>query len=282
MENIYFVNLDAKHIHVPNSRWYEIGNYLENGKAYVGVTSVLGVKAKTGLLNWQIQIAKSGVDPKEIGKQAMAEGSVVHNACESLMLGNELTYSEEEYDFYGSWLPICRFKEAYHELEIKPVLIEQVVFSNRMEVAGTLDQLSFIKPKGLKNHSLALIDLKRGSSAYVDYQWQLAAYKECLLEMVSNPEKDSEKLVAYLMKEMSLGIEDLIEAITNVKCYLLLLNTPTKKGWRLTEVTDTSEKLKGFEACNNLFKIENPNLNYVRETYPIELNLGIESKELEL
>jgi len=279
MKNLYFVNVEAKHIHLPNSRWYEIGDYEKSGMAYPGATTILGVKNKAQLTNWQVQLAKSGVDPKEVGQRNMDEGSLVHNAAELLMKGEELTYSEE-YDFYGTWLPLCRFAEAYHELKIDPILIEQMIWSNRMEAAGTLDLLSFITPKDRKTPQLALIDLKRSANAYVDYQWQIAAYKEMLLEMVSKPDQYSKGVVTFLCQKMSVDIEELIEMIKNLRCYLLLLNTPTKKGWRLTEVNNIENKLAGFEACNALFKIENPNLAYVRELYPIELTLNLGKDEI--
>ena len=272
MENKFFVNLEAKQIHVPNSRWYEIGNYDKTKLAYPSATTVLSVKNKQGLSNWQIQIAKSGLDPKEISMRMMDEGSCVHNAAELLMNGNSIVY-DENYDFYGEWLPICRFVDAYSELQIKPILIEQMIWSNRMKSAGTLDLFCTLMPKGLKNPVFALIDLKRSASAYIDYQWQISAYKEMLTEMIKKPDSYSKRLIEFLTESTKINKEDLIKYIENIKCYLLLLNTPTKKGWRLTEVTETEEKLKGFEACNSLFRIENPNLEYIREIYPTELKL---------
>ena len=274
MKNLYFVDLNAKHIHVPNSRWYEIGDFTKTGIAYPGVTSVLGVRNKTGLTNWQIQVAKSGVDPKELGRQAMDEGSVVHNAAEQLMNGEQLTFSDE-YDFNGEWRPICRFVEAYTELQIQPILIEQVVWSNRMEVAGTLDQLSMITMKGLKNPILALMDLKRSSSVYIDHQWQIATYKECLVEMIEKPDSYSKRLVEFMCERMIKTKDELLSLIKDTRCFILLLNTSTKKGWRLTEIENLPYKLQGFEACNALFKIEHPNLEYVRELFPTELKLEL-------
>jgi len=274
MKNLYFVDLDAKHIHVPNSRWYEIGDYKKTGIAYTGATSILQVKSKQGLMNWQIQVAKSGIDPKELGQRYMDEGSKVHDAAEKLMNGIRLEYSDE-YDFYGEWLPICRFVDAYRELQIKPILIEQVIWSNRMKVAGTLDELAWITLKGLKTPILALIDLKRSASAYTDYQWQIATYRECLIEMIEKPDSISERLISYLCDTMKLKQTELLDAVKDVRCFLLLLNTPTKKGWRLTEVENLETKLAGFEACNTLFRIEYPNLEYVRELYPTELTLNL-------
>jgi len=270
----FFVNLNTKQIHVPNSRWYEIGDYTKTKIAYPGVTSILQVKAKQGLMNWQIQITKLGIDPKELGRKMMDEGSKVHNAAEKLTNGETLTYSDE-YDFYGEWLPICRFKSAFEELEIKPILIEQTVWSNRMKCAGTLDQLSFITLKGLKNPVLALIDLKRSANAYIDYQWQISAYKECLVEMIEKQDSMSKFLVSYLCDKMKMRSNEILDELKKTRCFLLLLNTPTKKGWRLAEVENIETKLAGFEACNTLFKVEYPNLEYIRELYPTELTLNL-------
>jgi len=269
----FFVDLNAKKIHVPNSRWYEIGDYEKTGIAYPSVTTILQIKSKQGLENWKTQVAKAGIDPKELGQKMMDEGSAVHNAAEMLMSGQKISYSED-YDFWGEWLPICRFVDAYKELDIKPILIEQTIWSNRMGCAGTLDLFCTIQPKELKNPVFALIDLKRSAAAYTDYLWQISAYKDMLVEMVEKPDNYSKRLVSYLNGQIGAN-DSILEKIKSTSCFLLLLNVQTKKGWRLTEVTDTEEKLKGFEACNTLFRIEYPNLKYMREIYPTELTLNI-------
>lgn len=270
----FFIQLEAKRIHVPNSRWYEIGDYNKTKLAYPSVTSVLQVKSKQGLENWKTQIAKSGIDPKELGQKMMDEGSAVHDAAEQLMSGSKIEYSDQ-YDFWGEWLPICRFVEAYHELKINPILIEQTIWSNRMQVAGTLDLFCTLTlPKATKS-CFAIVDLKRSASAYTDYQWQISAYKDMLLEMISKPDTYSKRLLTYLKDKMEVTEDGLIQNIVDTKPAILLLNVATKKGWRLTEIEYYKEKLKGFEACNTLFRIEHPNLDYMRETYPTELSLNL-------
>lgn len=274
MKNNFFVNLEAKRIQVPSQRWYEIGDYEKTGIAYPSVTTILKVKAQEGLMNWQVQLAKSGVDPREVGKENMDEGSTVHNAAESLMNGEKLVYSEE-YDFWGEWIPICRFIEAYKELEIKPIIIEQTIWSNSRKYAGTLDLFATIKLKDLKKPVLALIDLKRSAGAYVDYQWQISSYKEALLEMAEKPDSYSKRLNSYLCEKFEIKQEDLPALINSTRCFLLLLNVPTKKGWRLTEVDNLGAKMVSFNACNGLFQSMYPDLKYVRELYPTELTLNL-------
>jgi hypothetical protein len=144
-----------------------------------------------------------------------------------------------------------------------------------MKCAGTLDQLSFITLKDSKTPALALIDLKRSASAYTDYQWQLAAYRDCLIEMIEKPDTYSKRLSNYLCDAIKVTTGELLAMLKKVKCYLLLLNVATKKGWRLTEIDDLEIKLAGFEACNTLFRVEYPNLKYVKELYPTELTLNL-------
>jgi len=255
----YFIDLGAKLIRIPNSRWYETPD-----GTFPSATTVLGAKAKQGLTSWQTQIALQGIDPKKESRRAMDEGSKVHAGCEAIMKGETLYFfdevsEKENYDLHNEWLPICRFKEAFIKHEIKPILIEQTIWSAQHEFAGTLDLLCTLKPDPkTTKRCLGVIDLKRSAAAFVEYHWQVAAYYKALVEMAqTNPN----------FKEKMEGVEDM-------RAFLLLLNVATKKGWRLTEVDNIDQKFGFFQACNTLFRGENPNIQAVQEMYPLELNLS--------
>lgn len=262
----YFIDLETKRITLPNSRWYETQDGI-----FPSVTTILSAKAKQGLTSWQINLASQGVNVKEAGITAMDEGSKVHNACERIMRGETLKFYNEEtntenYKLFEEWLPINRFLDAYKELEIQPILIEQTIYSKTYGYAGTLDLLCTLKPDKKKDERvLAIVDLKRSSGAYTDYHLQLASYQNALLELI-------------------LGNKDLHELINtkagtnSLKAYLLLLNVDTKKGWRLTEVDNIDSKFKTFIACKTIWESENPNIEYCQKQYPLELKIESEVK----
>ena len=121
--------------------------------------------------------------------------------------------------------------------------------------------------------NINIVDKAIDANLFSAYIILTSSSKGHLIEMIEKPDEISKKLISYLLEVTGFTKDQLLSVVKNVNCFLLLLNTPTKKGWRLTEVTETEEKLRGFEACNTLFKIENPNLDYVRELYPTELEL---------
>jgi hypothetical protein len=266
----YFVDLEGERIVLPDSRWYrsEFGTF-------PGVTSVLQMKAKPGLSNWQIMVAMNGIDPKSIGREAMDEGSAVHDACEKLMKGNELSFfnaeGNEQFKFWEEWMPICRFKEAYDKLAIKPLLIEQTIINADVGYAGTLDLLCGIQPDPKKKERvLAVIDLKRAKSATPEYLWQVATYIKAVQWLYKNVDSFNKALV-------EMGITQ--EAIDNLKGYLLLLNVESKSGWRLTEVQDIDRCFDNFKACLHLFKDEKQNFEYAEQMYPTKISLKGETED---
>ena len=261
----YFVDLDAKRITLPNSRWYRT----EAG-TFPSATSVLSVKAKVGLTNWQITLASHGVDPKGASRDAMDEGSAVHDACERLMKGEELSFYDvsgaENYKLHEEWLPITRFIDAHDKLAIKPILIEQTIYNAGLGYAGTLDLLCGIQPDPkVKKRALAVIDLKRAKASSPEYLWQVASYVRAVQWMYTHLEAFRDNLLEQ-------GItQDMIDGL---KGYLLLLNVDSKAGWRLTEVENIERSYGNFEACYHLFKDACPSFEFAEEQYPLTLSLG--------
>lgn len=266
--NTYFIDLQSKRITLPNSRWYET----KDG-CFPSVTTILTAKAKQGLTSWQINLASAGVNVKEAGIKAMDEGSKVHDACERIMKGETISFYNDElqtenYKLFEEWLPITRFVDAYRELEIQPILIEQTIYSQEYGYAGTLDLLCTLKPDKNKNERVvAIVDLKRSSGVYTDYHLQLASYQKAFIEMINNDE-DNNGLRDVVFNKVS-PITD----ISTMKAYILLLNVDTKKGWRLTEIDNIDNKFSTFLACKTIWDSENPNIEYCLKQYPLELTL---------
>jgi len=72
-------------------------------------------------------------------------------------------------------------EEKIKELELEPVRIEQVVFSETHQYAGTFDLLANIKWQGRKQ--LALIDFKSGKAIYSEAFMQVASLASAYAEM---------------------------------------------------------------------------------------------------
>lgn len=265
MSEKYFIDVGAKLIKVPDQRFYQTPYGV-----FPSATTVLSSKAKDGLTSWQINLAKQGIDPKEMSRQAMDRGSKVHDACERWMKGETLEFfnletGEENFDLYSEWVPILRFIDFFNAHQVEPILIEQNIFSATYAYAGTLDLLCYMlpDPKKQTDKVLALIDLKISSSAYPEYHWQLAAYQRAFIEMQSAKDEFS----ANFIKRLG-GV------LTPELVGILLLNVDTAKGWRLTKVEDLDDKFKNFIACHTLWSATHKSFDYWRAMYPTTLKRG--------
>lgn len=145
---------------------YEIG-----GVWYPRVTRIVDMKAKPALLKFY---AKMGYDRAQlISKQSAREGTMVHTAVESLLLGKSPVIS-------GKMAPsIEAFLEFISKKKIKVLdenHIERLVHHNEHRYAGTLDVLAQIGGK------FGILDIKTSEGIYRDYNLQTAAYMGALVD----------------------------------------------------------------------------------------------------
>lgn len=263
----YFLDLNTKVITLPDSRWYETpeGNF-------ASVTTKLGAHSKPGLASWQITMAELGADVKKLGTINMDEGSEVHKLTELYDKREKVCFYDDigipKYDFWKVWKPFLNYVEAKKEFKIEPIFIEQTIWSSKFRFAGTLDRLAWVTLPNTKNKRLAIIDLKRSSSVSIDYQWQIAAYSYALNEMYYENNHESLKDFKAFIKN-ALGETEL----KSLSEFILLLNTDSKKGYRLTQITDIEQKLKMYLHCNALWDGENPNFEMSKKIYPTEVQL---------
>lgn len=267
----YFLDLGAKRITLPDSRYYDTPDGV-----FASSTTILTAKAKNGLINWQLALAAKGVDVKDVSEANMDSGTKVHDASERIMRGEIIKFyneetGEEQYDLFGEWIPICRFVKAYKELEIKPILLETTIWSKEHKFAGTMDLFCSLRPdKKKKERVFALVDLKRSSASSPEYHFQLASYYYALHERI----KETKDMREYILKQAPE-----FAANPDFNTYLLLLNVSTEKGWRLTEVDNVQEKFRVFNACQVLWNYEHPSFDAVKAMYPTEIGLGGEEDE---
>jgi hypothetical protein len=74
-------------------------------------------------------------------------------------------------------IAVQAFKAWALEVQLKPILIERIVYSKQHRYAGTLDLLARV------NGVLTMIDFKTGKAVYAEAHLQAAAYGAALLEM---------------------------------------------------------------------------------------------------
>lgn len=189
-------------------RWYTT----PDGVNYPSVTSILSVIGKPALLNWAAKVEREMVvqvssqlyedmhsKPKMtavnwkltlntmLGKAKAASkelakageiGSQVHALVEwtltgelGLDAGPAPAITAAAQSAFSAWQ---KWRETVH---LKPVMIEQTVWSRKHGFAGTLDLLAEV------NGELAVVDWKTGKAVYSEAHLQNAAYRHAIREM---------------------------------------------------------------------------------------------------
>jgi hypothetical protein len=215
------IGIDARRA-TKAGRFYEVGD-----DSYPSVTTILSVIGKPALINWAAKVERVAVveaaanlyedihgTPKmsrpvfvttleaRIGKQKAATkelekageiGTQTHAIIEWNIRKNlgQKVGPEPKIQEKALWA-FMSFEDWAKRVSLKPVRIEQVLFSTKYGYAGTMDLLAHVTltqsdiPDGMDLKSgtyLALIDFKTGKAVYREAYQQTAAYKNALIEM---------------------------------------------------------------------------------------------------
>lgn len=179
---------------------------------YVSVTHALGCIAKPALINWAANQERTAVMDAaadlyldlcqtppmgrptylatlqgRIGKQKahqkeLAKASEIGSQCHALIEWNlrqslgQVVGPEPRVVDKAQW-GFMAFQDWANSVSLKPVFIEQMVFSRTHHYAGTMDLLAEV------NGVLSLVDFKTGKSIYAEAHLQNVAYQHALIEM---------------------------------------------------------------------------------------------------
>jgi len=142
-----------------------------------GVTTVCALLAKPALPKWANDLGLQGIDSAKYTDDKADIGTLAHSIITDKLQGLETDYSDYTPNqiiaaescvvSYYAW-------EAHHE--IKPILIEEPMVSEKDRFGGTLD--IYAKVDGVKE----LIDIKTGSAIWPEFITQVAAYRQLLTE----------------------------------------------------------------------------------------------------
>ena len=142
-----------------------------------GVTTVLNILSKPNLLDWTWKCGLKNIDYKAERDAKADIGTLAHK-----MITNHLTgatgdysdYTKEEIDKAENC--IISFFEWLKHNPIKVEFVEKQMVSESFQYGGTCDIYGTIL--GIP----VLIDLKTGKAIYEEFMYQLAAYKQLLID----------------------------------------------------------------------------------------------------
>jgi hypothetical protein len=147
----------------------------------VGVTTALNVLAKPALITWAYNKGIEGENLYEKDESANI-GTVIHARILGYFLGYEIdkyNISQEVWDWSDNAL--MSFKEYVKGKEIKPIIAETPLISEKYQYGGTLDLYADVD--GCRE----LWDFKTGTGIYETNIYQLAALNQLIIENGYDP-----------------------------------------------------------------------------------------------
>jgi CRISPR/Cas system-associated exonuclease Cas4 (RecB family) len=152
--------------------------YFVNEQYYPSVTAILDEAAPVGfgLRNWLLN--NTAESAEEIKNTTADLGTKMHDAFQSLLLGNKLNLADE-FKLMKEKKHIATFCQWFADFapDISTIQTEHTVASVTHKYAGTLDLAI------RKDGELWIVDFKTGSGIYFSHELQLTAYKFAYEEM---------------------------------------------------------------------------------------------------
>ncbi|MDA1334453.1 MAG: hypothetical protein O2794_00355 [bacterium] len=149
----------------------EQNGYEVNGTWYPRVTRILDVIPKPALKYFFREMGSQEAADK-VTKKSAEEGTLVHEMCQSLAVGENVHVPESVapsvfafYDFYKK-----------NNIHFHPEFIEKTIWSVEHKYAGTIDALAEIDGK------FGVLDIKTSTGVFDTYGYQTAAYMQALVE----------------------------------------------------------------------------------------------------
>jgi hypothetical protein len=151
---------------------------LKDGARVPGTTTITGLLDKPALVGWANNLGLQGISSHDYVDSMAGVGTLAHAMCVAMLTG-DLTEDLDEYAPIEVRLArnsAAKFQVWLDEHEFKPIFIEQPLVSEEHRFGGTVDMY------GMLDGMYALVDLKTGKAIYSEMVYQLAAYRQLLIE----------------------------------------------------------------------------------------------------
>ena len=222
------------------------------GVYYPSVTTILQYMPKNKFFeSWLKDV---GHNADLIMRRAGKEGTQVHEACEKLILGEEVSWMDD----YGNakysqivWEMILKFHEFWTTHKPELISAEEFVWSDKHKYAGTADIVCKM------NGEIWLLDIKTSNSIHKSYDLQLASYAKALGESKG---VNIERTGIVWLKAHSRGPSKQKNVIQG-------------KGWKLLQIDKIDENFELFKMIYKLYSLENPNTEPIYNSYPTTLKI---------
>lgn len=223
------------------------------GVFYPSVTTILQYMPKNKFFEtWMKDV---GHNADLIMRKAGKEGTQVHEACEQLVLGNEVKWMDD----YGRakysqivWEMILKFADFWHTYKPELISAEDFVWSDIHKYAGTADLV--VKMDG----EVWLLDIKTSNSIHKSYDLQLASYAKGLEEA----------------KGIKIDRTGIIWLKAHTRSASKQKGKYQGKGWQIKVIDKIEENFELFKMIYKLYSLENPNTEPIYNSYPTTIKLN--------
>lgn len=158
-----------------HEEFMEANGYIIDGIWYPRVTKIVSIKAKPALYRFYAE-AENFQAGQKITQESAREGTLIHNAVEAILLGQNPEIKPEIEPAIKAFL---EFLEK-NSIQVSPELVERRIVSYNHRYAGTVDALALI------NGKFGVLDIKTSQEIYRDYNLQTAAYMDALKDDFKN------------------------------------------------------------------------------------------------
>lgn len=220
---------------------------------YPSVTTILQYMPKDQFFeNWLKDV---GWNANKIARIAAEEGSQVHEAGEQLLLGKEISWLDDKGSAKYSaqvWEMILRFADFCKTANPEVIMLEQFVYSDEWQYAGTVDLVCTIEGKKW------LLDFKTSNLLHRSYNLQLAAYAQALKET----------------KGINVDHTGIVWLKSSKRSASKKPGIYQGKGWELKQIDNIEYNFKLFEYIYEFYRLDNPVTEPVYKKYPTVVKLG--------
>lgn len=150
-----------------------LNGYEIDGVWYPRVTKIVGIKAKPSLDAFFKEM-ESYAQAEDAKNKSAAEGSLVHDTIEKLLMGEQPEIPE----IIAPAVEAFKDFNQEQKIAIHPEFVERRIWSSRHRYAGTVDALATIGGK------FGVLDIKTSTGFYPEYNLQTAAYVSALQEFL--------------------------------------------------------------------------------------------------
>jgi hypothetical protein len=238
----------GKQIQFIDSRYYQFKD-----EWFPGISTILDVVSKGS--QYDKWLMMNGGNAQVLAREAMNQGSHVHEAIQDLCTGKEISFGEIGKPNYtrNEWQLISKFIDFYTGFKPEIIAVEKVLVSKKLGFGSQIDLVVKL------NNKIIVIDHKTGS-VYDNGMIQVSAYIKLWNEYFGDKYPATDGAILHL-ESTHKGRDSKGKSIQG-------------KGWILLPVEEVEKNFEDFKHIQAIWQRKNPSYRPFNEEYPATYKLS--------